>query len=803
MTWLTSLRGVWRTLFQSSRLDRDLDDELREYVNALEERHREAGMPPAEARRTALVEFEGLEQTKEKVRDARIGAAVESVAQDVRFAVRGLRRNPAFAATAILTLALGIGATVAVFSIVRAVLLRPLPYAEPERLVFVWDQREGRDSAMSPGRLADLRRRADVLSGVAGFSQISVTLVGGDHPEPLVAGTVSTDFFSVLGVKAALGRAFDVGREHQRVAVLTHGLWQRQFGGDPSIVGRDIALDSGNHTVVGVLPRAFSWEPEGGGGPKPELWLPAPVGEIPAVPPGTPVDRLTEARDFYYLVSVARMKAGLGLEQVNAGLAVLAGQLAAEHPDTDKLRGLRAVPALRQVTADARTPLLLVLGAVVLVLAVACVNVANLLLGRTFARRGEVAVRLAIGAGRGRLARQFLAEALVLAGLAASLGTVFAHAALASLVSLVPTDVPRLGETRVDGMVLAAAILTALAAASALALVPVLALRRIPTALHEASRRTSGRHRGGRTALLIAEVAATVTVVVGAGLLIRSFAALQRVDIGVDRPSELLTFNLALSGERAATRAQMAAFHAEVTDRLRALPGVRAVGGALALPLSGEDYNTTVYIEGRPDPAPGEDGARRWDRVLADGKKARIAAGRVRRVPLFLTVLLLPAAALWYFGKRSRVPVRLPLALALLFFAADYSLFFASGKRISLSAINDEDLLQVFLNETMLYAALSAVAMAVLAAFFNRKKTGREAAASALLTTAVVVFLIILQVDIFILCSGPLLSWYIPGMFLSFKYYLDLTSLIAVGLVSLIIPAVALGAHRLWQPKTP
>jgi predicted permease len=545
--------------------------------------------------------------TLPEAREARFRVAVESVVRDLRFAVRGLRRNPAFAATAILTLALGIGATVAVFSIVSAVLLRPLPYADPDRLVFVWDQREGRDSAMSPGRLTDLRRRADVLSSVAGFSQIGVTLVGGDHPEPIVAGTVSTDFFRVLGVKAALGRTFDVGRENQRVAVLAHGLWQRRFGGDPSIVGRDIALDSGNHTVVGILPRAFSWEPEGGAGPKPELWLPAPVGEIPAVPPGTPVDRLTEARDFYYFVSVARMKAGLGLEQVNAGLAVLARQLAAEHPDTDKARGLRAVPALRQVTADARTPLLLVLGAVVLVLAVACANVANLLLGRTFARRGEVAVRLAIGAGRGRLARQFLVEALVLAGLASSLGTAFAHSALASVVSLVPTDVPRLGETRVDGMVLAAAILTALAAASALALVPVLALRRIPTALHEASRRTSGRHRGGRTALLIAEVAAAVTVVVGAGLLIRSFAALQRVDIGVDRPGELLTFNLVLREGRATTPARTAAFYAEVADRLRALPGVRAVGGALALPLSGEDYNTTVYIEGRPDPAPGED----------------------------------------------------------------------------------------------------------------------------------------------------------------------------------------------------
>jgi putative ABC transport system permease protein len=607
MRWLTSLRSVWRTLFRSARLDRDLDDELREYVSALEDRHREAGLPPAEARRTALVEFEGLEQTKEKVRDARIGAAVESVLQDLRFALRGLRRNPAFAATAILTLALGIGATVAVFSIVSAVLLRPLPYADPDRLVFVWDQRDGQPAAMSPGRLIDVRRRATVLSGIAGFSEIPVNLLGGDHAEAVTAATVSTGFFEVLGVQPLLGRTFDVGRENQRAVVLSYGLWQRRFGGDPSMVGREIPLDAGGHTVIGVMPRDFSWLPRGGAGsPTPEVWIPAPLGEVPAVPAGSPVERLTESRDLYYLVSVARMKPGLGLPQVNAGLAVLARELAEQYSATDQKRGLRAIPALQQVAGDARTPLLLLLGAVGLVLAVACANVANLLLGRTLARRGEVAVRLAIGAGRARLARQFLVEALVLAGVATGLGALLAHAALASLIRLVPTDIPRLGEARVDGTVLAAAILIAIGTAAVLALVQVMDVRRVPASMHEASRRTSGRRRGGRAVLLVAEVAAAVTLVIGAGLLIRSLAALQRVDTGISRPDQLLTFNLAVGGGPASTPARIAQFYQEVLDRIRNLPQVRSAGAALALPMSGEDYNTTIYIEGRPDPAPGE-----------------------------------------------------------------------------------------------------------------------------------------------------------------------------------------------------
>jgi DNA-binding PadR family transcriptional regulator len=264
MRWLTTLQSLSRTVSGSSRLERDLDAELRQYVDRVAERQLRAGMSPlrqyvdrvaerqlragmspAAARRAALAEVEGVEQTKEKVRDARVGAGIESVLRDLRLAARGLRRNPGFALGAILTLALGIGATVAIFSSVRAVLLRPLPYAEPDRLVFIEGERDGEAAALSPGRLIDLRQRAQGFTGVAGFYVTPVNIVGAAGPERLLAETVSTDLFHVLGVAPFLGRTFEVGREHQRAVVLSYGLWQRRFGGDRSIVGREIAFDSG------------------------------------------------------------------------------------------------------------------------------------------------------------------------------------------------------------------------------------------------------------------------------------------------------------------------------------------------------------------------------------------------------------------------------------------------------------------------------------------------------------------------------------------------------------------------------
>ena len=483
-------------------------------------------------------------------------------------------------------------------------LLRPLPWGNPEQIVFVWDEADGVSTTLSPARLLDLRKRATGLSGLAGFSEIPVNLLGGGTPERLLAATVSTDFFEVLGVKPYLGRTFDVGREHQRAVVLSHGLWERRFGGDRSIVGREIVLDSGSHTVAGVMPPDFSWLPRAGAGPKPELWVPAPVREVPALPTGTQVNRLAEQRDVSYIGAVARLAPGRGLREVNAGLAVLARELTAEHPDTDT-HGLRAVPAMRQVAGDARTPLLLLLGAVGMVLAVACANVANLLLGRMLARRGEMAVRLALGAGRTRLARQFLVEALVLSGIAAGLGVLLAQATLTSLIALSPADVPRLGETRIDAAVLGFAILLALGTAVVLAVVPVMDVGRSPATLGEASRRTSGRHGRGRTVLLVGEVAAAVLLVIGAGLLIRTFVGLQRVNTGISRPEEVLSFNLLIGAERASAPGKLAPFYQDVLDRVRGLPQVRAAGAALTLPMSGDDFNTSVYLEGRPVPPKG------------------------------------------------------------------------------------------------------------------------------------------------------------------------------------------------------
>jgi predicted permease len=612
MPVLSRLVGVWRTLVRPARLERNLDEELQGYVEGLADRYARDGMSPQAARRAALIEVGGIEQVKERVRDARLGAGLESVLQDLRHAVRGLRRDPGFAATAILTLALGIGASVGVFSIVRAVLLCPLPYHDPDRLVFVWNTNsEGLSTTFSSGRLLDLRRRVRSLSGVAGIGHVPVNLLEGDRAERLLGATVSTNFFEVMGVPPLLGRTFDVGREQQRTVILTHGLWMRRFAGDPAIVGRRIRLDAGVYTVAAVMPAGFMWRVVASApyhGPQPELWIPAPRMEVPPLPSGMGGERLTESRRVAYLRAVARMAPGRSLADVNAELNVLAAQLARQYPDTDKGPGLRAVPAIAQFAGDVRRPLLLLLGAVGMVLAIACANVANLLLGRTVARRGEIAIRLSLGAGWVRLTRQFLVEGLVLSSLAAVAGVLVGRWTLSSLVALSPIDIARLGDTRIDGAVLAFAVLAAIATGVVLALVPAIDSLRLPTLMHEASLRASRRSRSTRGgALLVGEVAMAVTLVVGAGLLVRSLVELRRVDVGIDNPGQVLSFGLSIGGERARTPGQQEAFYRETLEKITSLPEVGAAGATLALPMGGDENNSPVWVDGQPPSEPGKE----------------------------------------------------------------------------------------------------------------------------------------------------------------------------------------------------
>jgi hypothetical protein len=310
-------------------------------------------------------------------------------------------------------------------------------------------------------------------------------------------------------------------------------------------------------------------------GPQPEFFIPAPQREVPPAPGGLAIPDLITRRDISYLRAVARLEPGRSLAEVNGGLAVLAHRLAAQYPDTDKGRGFTAIPAAEQLVGGARVPLQLLLGAVILVLGVAAVNVANLLLVRALARRGEVGVRLALGAGRIRLARQFLVEGAVISALGTGLGLLLAHSTLATLVALSPSDIARLGDTRIDGLVLLFAAGLAVLTALAVSVAPVLDARRVSTLVQEASLRTRRRHPAQRV-LLVGEIAMAAMLVIGAGLLIRSMGALQQVDVGIRSPQQLLTFGVALGGPLAEDQARQMAFYDRFLDRIARLPGERA-----------------------------------------------------------------------------------------------------------------------------------------------------------------------------------------------------------------------------------
>lgn len=606
------VRSFARTLFGGSRLDTDLDEELKAYVDELTERHVRRGMSPSEARRAALLASGGIDQTKEQVRDARIGAAVESVVRDVRLAWRGLRRQPGFTIVAVAILALGIGANVAIFSIVHAVVLRPLPYTDPARLVFVWDsQPEEGLTTLTPGRLTDLRARASTLAGVAGIGHVPVTLIGRGDPERLLAASVSSNFFQVLGVRAALGRTFEPGPGAQQSLVLSHGLWTRRFAADPAIVGRAIVLDDRPWTVVGVMPADFVWPVIAAGGtyrgPHPELWLAAPRREVPAIPVDSPSD-YAASRQLSYLRAVARLAPGVTEADVANELSVLSRRLAAEYPDSDRNRAFATIPAAQQISGAFRRPLLLLLGAVVLVLVIACANVANLVLGRTLARRGEIAVRMALGAGRRRLVRQFVTEGLLLTAVGAAGGVALAQFTLRALIALCPADIVRLDETRIDPLVMLFAVGLALATGMALGLVPIVQLRRnAATDLREAGRGASRGSARVRGLLVVGEVALAAMLVVGATLLVRSLVSLQSVDVGIDRPAGVLAFDLFLSGQKARHRPQQVAFYERALDAIRRLPGVRSAGAALTLPIGGDDFGSAVQVEGEPAAEPGRE----------------------------------------------------------------------------------------------------------------------------------------------------------------------------------------------------
>ncbi|MGW8266546.1 MAG: ADOP family duplicated permease [Longimicrobiales bacterium] len=578
MTWRKPVSERFRALFRKGRMDAEMAEELRFHIEMETEKNVRRGMEPGEARRHAMIAFGGVERFGEQARAERGMGWAESLVQDVRYALRQLRRDPGFALVAILTLALGIGATTTIFSVVNGVLLNPLTFAEPDRLVLVWQERP-----FSKSMLEEFRGELPFLQGVAAYNHRNFTLVGDGEPEELRGAAVSPDYFAVMGVSAVRGRAFLPGDGvpgQGRVVVLSHRLWERRYGSDPGILGREISLGEGEgvtRTVVGVLPRGHrplseQWD----------LWIPFQVD---------PSDFSDYAGTASFTL-VGRLADGITPEAASRRFHEVAGRLTAEKDFiTDEERGVAGVKPLKAaLLGDVQLRLLVLLGSVGLVLLLACINVANLLLARGQGRQRELGIRLSAGAARGRVIRQLLTESLVLGMLGGGCGVLLAYWSLPVFVRLVPPGTPRIDLIALDGRVLLFTVGVSVVSALLFGLVP--AVRATGRDL-QASLKDGGLGRalspGGqrlRNGLVVVELALAVVVVVGASLLFRSFWLLQHQDPGFD-PGHVLTLRLSPSPDRYPDGASRHAFYEDVAERVSAVGGVEGTGWSSGLPLAG------------------------------------------------------------------------------------------------------------------------------------------------------------------------------------------------------------------------
>ena len=526
---------------------------------------------------------------------------MHSLLQDLRFAVRQLRKSPGFALTTILTLALGIGATTAMFSLINSVLLRPLPFPEPDHLMMIAPLEQsavkpGIPSSLSYPDFFDWRSRQHSFDAIASHHHESHTLTGSGTPQELSSETVSADFFRVLGVNPMLGRGFisDDEKKGTRVVVLSHELWQSTFGGDRSIVGRNITLDQNSYTVVGIMPAGFTFPLLN---PAPAFWTSL------ADDNNDPKEPLTSQRGAMLISAIGRLKPGVTSAQATADLSLIAQNNSAQYPDTDKkLTSATVVPELENLVGDTSSALRVLFAAVMFLLLIACTNVAGLMLTRASRRRSEIAVRAAMGATRFEIIRQVLVESVVLSLFGGALGVALSGLFLRTILRFVPQSLPRLNQVAIDGRVLIFAALVSIVTGVLFGVQPAWRMSRLDPslALREGTRTMTtgrGQHRL-HNALVVAETAIGMVLLIGAGLLIHSFVRVLNVDPGFD-PHNLLTASIDLPDNQYPPLKRVQ-FQEDLLSRLAAVPGVESVSSGFPIPLSQHNIGVGFSIEGRP-----------------------------------------------------------------------------------------------------------------------------------------------------------------------------------------------------------
>lgn len=590
---LRALRLRARALLRRGVAEDELGEELRFHIEMEAARLEREGLTPEEARRTALVLFGGVERFKEQTRDAWGTRIVEDTMQDLKYGLRMIVKNPVFSAVAIITLALGIGANTAIYTVVESVLLEPLPFEEPDELTLLWtrNDEQNQDKYMvSPMDFDDWRNMNRTFESMAAYwpTTGTITEVGGDPTGVRVVYTTE-NFFGLLGATTLAGRTFaaDEGPESTPVVILGHGFWERRFGADPSIVGRTITLDGDPLEVIGIVRPEHTFPAEA------DLWI------------NMTWAMQIQSRYARWMSAVGRLRDDTELTTARSDLVALAARIESENPDSNRGWTVTMAGLHDEMVGDTRTALIVLLSATGLILLIACANVANLLLSRSEVRAREIAVRVAFGADRPRLVRQLITESLVLAGAGAALGLLIAKLSVGALLSLAPVTLPRERSITLDGSILLVVVIVSLLTGVLFGLAPIWRLLRgdVHSTLRDGARSTTGL--GGhrlQNAFVVGQLAMAMMLVVGAGLLVQSFANIRAIDTGF-QPSGVLTFELDLATSVAEDDVDVINQYEQLRDRIAQLPGVRVVGDASQLPLGESiDYNQPFVFAERELP---------------------------------------------------------------------------------------------------------------------------------------------------------------------------------------------------------